>query len=168
MAKWICFLAIFLMNIFLLFCVKVTQSRQTLFDSMEYSPPDSSIHGILQARILNILLSVISILFFFLRFYELLLFSHSVVSNSLLPMDCSMPCFPVLHYLLEFAQTHIHWVSDAIQPPHLSPPSVLALELSSIRVFSNESTLCIRWPKYWSFSFSPSNEYSGLIYFRID
>ena len=84
------------------------------------------------------------------------------------PMECSMPCFPVLHYLLEFAQTHIHWVSDAIQPSHLSPPSVLALELSSIRVFSNESTLCIRWPKYWSFSFSPSNEYSGLIYFRID
>ena len=86
------------------------------------------------------------------------------------PVDCSMPCFPVLHYLLEFAQTHKHWVSDAIQPSHLSPPSVLALELSSIRVFSNESALLIRLTKYWSFNFSnsSSNEYSGLISFSID
>ena len=82
------------------------------------------------------------------------------------PMDYNTPDFPVLHHLPEFAQTHVHWVSDAIQP--LSPPSP-ALNLS-IRVFSNESALPIRWPKYWSFSFSisPSNEYSGLIFFRID
>ena len=87
------------------------------------------------------------------------------------PMDCSTPSFAVLHYLLEFAQTHVHWVDDAIQPsvlchPLLLPPSIFP----SIRVFSNESVLRIRWPKYWSFSFSisTSNEYSGLISFRID
>ena len=85
------------------------------------------------------------------------------------PIDCRKPGFPVLHHLLEFAQTHVHWVSDAIQPSHpLSPPSPSALNLSSIRVFANESVLRIRRPKYWSFSISPSNEFSGLISFRID
>ena len=85
------------------------------------------------------------------------------------PMDCSTPGFPVHHQLPEPTQIHIHRISYAIQPFHLpsspSPPSIF----SSIRVFSNESVLCIRWPKYWSFSFSiiPSNEYSGLISFRI-
>ena len=87
------------------------------------------------------------------------------------PMDCSTPGLPVHHQLLEFTQTHVHWVSDAIQPSH----SLLSLLLlpsifPSIRVFSNESALRIRWPKYWSFSFciSPSNEYSGLSSFRTD
>ena len=98
----------------------------------------------------------------------LLLFSHSVVSNALQPMDRSTPGFPVLQYFLGFAKTHVHWVSDAIQPsPPLSPilmPSIFP----SIRVFSNELALCIRWPKYWSFSISPSNEYSRLISFRIE
>ena len=87
------------------------------------------------------------------------------------PMDCSTPGFPVLHHLPEFAQSHVHQVSDAIQPSHLlSSPSPLAFILPSIRVFSNESIFRIRWPKYWSFSFSisPSNEYLGLISFRID
>jgi len=73
--------------------------------------------------------------------------------------------------LLELAQIHVHWVSDAIQPSYPLPfPSPPAFSFSSIKVFSNESTLCIRWPKYWSFSLSisPSNEYSGLISFRID
>ena len=86
-------------------------------------------------------------------------------------MDCSTPGLPVHHQLPEFTQTHVHRVSDAIQPSHpLSSPSPLALNLPSIRVFSDESVLCIRWPKYWSFSFniSPSNEYSGLISFRMD
>ena len=85
------------------------------------------------------------------------------------PMDCSMPGFPVLHHLPEFAQTHIHWVSDAIQPSHpLS--SLLPSVFPSIRVFSNESALRIRRLKYWSSSFSlcPSNKYSRLISFRID
>ena len=68
-------------------------------------------------------------------------------------------------------QTHVHWASDATQPSNpLSSPSPPAFSLHSIRVFSNESALHIRWPKCWSFSFSisPSNEYSGLISFRID
>ena len=86
-------------------------------------------------------------------------------------MDCSTPGFPVLHYLSELVQTHVHWVSDAIQPSlPLSSPSPLGFNLPSIRVFPNDLALCIRWPKYWSFSFSisPSNEYSGMISFRID
>ena len=85
-------------------------------------------------------------------------------------MHCSMPGFPVLHCLLEFAETHVLWVSDAIQPSHpLSPLLLLPSIFPSIRVFSNESVLLIKWPKYWSFSFSisPSNEYSGLNSFRI-
>ena len=84
---------------------------------------------------------------------------------------CSMPGFPILHYLLKFGQTYVHWVCDAIQPSHpLLPASPPALSLSRHQVFFSESGLCIRWPKYWSFSLSisPSNEYSGLIYFRID
>ena len=85
-------------------------------------------------------------------------------------MDYITPGLPVHHQLPEFTQTHVHWVSDAIEPSHPlsspSPPSIFP----SIRVFSNESVLHIRWPKYWSFSFiiSPSNEYSGLISFRMD
>ena len=87
------------------------------------------------------------------------------------PMDCSTPGFLAHHQLLELVQTHDHQVGDAIQPSHpLSSPSSPAFNLSQHQVFSNESVLCIRWPKYWSFSFktSPSNEYSGLISFRMD
>ena len=106
-------------------------------------------------------------------FKESLTLLHSIycccsVAKSFLtlcnPMDYSTPNFPVLHCLLEFAQSHVHWVSDAIQPSHpLLSPSPPASILSSIRVFSNESILCISWPNYWSLSFSisPSNEYSG-------
>ena len=81
-------------------------------------------------------------------------------------MDCSLPGFPVHHQLPEPIQIHVYQVSDAIQSFYLLLPSIFP----SIRVFSNESVLRIRWPKYWSFSFSisPSNEYSGLISFRID
>ena len=81
------------------------------------------------------------------------------------PMDWSTPGFPIHHQLPELAQTHVHQVSDAILPSHpLSFPSPRAFNLP------NEAVLRIRWPKYWSFSFSiiPSNEYSGLIYFRMD
>ena len=85
--------------------------------------------------------------------------------------DCSVPGSSVRHCLYEFTQIRVHWVSDAIQPSHpLLPPSTPALNLSQHQVFSNESTLRIRWPKCWSFSFSisPSNEYSWLISFRTD
>ena len=80
-------------------------------------------------------------------------------------MNCSTLGLPVHHQLPEFTQTHVHRVSDAIQPSHpLSSPSPPAPNPSSIRVFSNESTLCMRWPKYWSFSFSiiPSKEISYI------
>ena len=96
------------------------------------------------------------------------LLSHVLLCD---PVNCSMPGFLVLHHLLEFVQTHIHWVSDAIQPSHILLPFLLLPSIfPSSRVFSNESVLYIRWPKYWSFSFniSSSNEYSGLISFRID
>ena len=87
------------------------------------------------------------------------------------PMNRSTPGLPVHHQLPEFTQTHVHWVSDAIQPSHLlSSPFAPAPNPPSIRVFSNESTLRIRWPKYWSFSFSiiPSKLHPGLISFRMD
>ena len=77
-------------------------------------------------------------------------------------MDCNTAGFPVHHQLPELTQTHVHWVSDAIQPSHpLSSPSPPAFNLSQHQVFSSQSILCYRWPKYWSFSFSisPSNEY---------
>ena len=86
-------------------------------------------------------------------------------------MNCSTPGLPVYHQVPKFTQTHAHQVSDAIQPSHpLSSPSLPAPITPSIRVFSNESTRHMRWPKYWSFSFSisPSNEQSGLISFRMD
>ena len=84
-------------------------------------------------------------------------------------MNCSSLGFPVLYYLPEFAQTHDHWISDATQPTHpLSPLLLLPSIFPSIKVFCNELAFHIRWPKYWSFSISPSNEYSGLISFRIN
>ena len=84
--------------------------------------------------------------------------------------DCNTPGLTVHHQLLEFTQTHVHRIGDAIQPSHplLSPSTTFSL--SQHQGLSNESVLCIRWPKYWSFSFSisPSNEYSGLISFTMD
>ena len=93
------------------------------------------------------------------------------------PLDCSTPGFPVHYHLPEFTQTHVHRIDDAIQPSHplLSPSP--AFNLSQHQVFSNESALRIRWPKYWSFSFSnsplrvhcwSSNEHPGLISFTMD
>ena len=107
--------------------------------------------------------------------YSMVIIQFSSVAQFCLtlcnPIDCSMPGLPVNRQLPDFTQIHVHWVSDAIQSPHpllslLLLPSIFAI----IRVFSNESVLCIRWPKYWSFSFSisPANEYSGLISYRMD
>ena len=98
-------------------------------------------------------------------------FNLSVVSGSLqnLGLQHDRPSCPSL--LLESTQTHVHRISDAIQSSHpLSSPSSPAFNLSQHRIFSSESFLCIRWPKYWSFSFNinTSNEYSGLISFRMD
>ena len=87
------------------------------------------------------------------------------------PMDCSMPGLPVLHQLQELAHTHVHWVSDAVQPSHsLLPLLLLPSIFPSIGGFSNKSALCIKWPKYWSWSFSisPCSELSELISFRND
>ena len=103
--------------------------------------------------------------------------SCSVMSNSLQSHGLSTTGFPVHHQLPDLDQTHVHQVSNAIQPSHPLPPNHLILchpllllpsIFPSIRVFSNESVLHIRWPKYWIFSFSisPSDEYSGLISFR--
>ena len=98
-------------------------------------------------------------------------FGRSLVSDSLQPMNHSKPGLPVHHQLPEFTHTHVHRVSDAIQPSHLlSSPSSPACNPPSFRVFSNESTLHMRWPKYWSFSFSiiPPKKIPGLISFRMD
>ena len=95
-------------------------------------------------------------------------FSRSVMSD---PMNPSTPGLPVHHQLPEFTQTHVDRFSDAIQLSHpLSSLLLLPPIPPSIRVFSSESTLCTRWPKYWSFSFSiiPSKEIPGLISFRMD
>ena len=83
-------------------------------------------------------------------------------------MDCSTLVFPAFHYLPEIVQTHVHWVDNALQPCH--PLLLLPSIFPSIKIFSNELALRIKWPKYWSFRFStsPSNEYSELISFRID
>ena len=87
------------------------------------------------------------------------------------PLECSIPSFPVHHQVLKLAQTYVYQVSDAIQPSQpLSSTSPLPSIIANIRAFYSESVLCIRWPKDWSFGFSisPSNEYSGLISFRMD
>ena len=103
--------------------------------------------------------------------YLLLLFNHKSCLTLCSLMDCSTPGFPVLHYLPEFPQTHS--IESVMPSNHLIlcySFLLMPLLFLCIRVFSNESVLCIRWPKYWSFSFSisPSNEDSGLISFRMD
>ena len=87
------------------------------------------------------------------------------------PINRSTPGLPVHHQILEFTQTHVHQVGDAIQPSHLCHPLLLLPPIPLIiRVFSNESTLCMKWPKAWSFSLSisTSNEHPGLVSFRMD
>ena len=123
----------------------------------------------------NLKIGVLTYKFKIIKIYAPFFIQFSSVTQSCLtlsdPMDCSRPGLPVHHQLPEFTQTHVHWVSDAIQLSHsLSFPPPPTFNLSQIRVFLNESVLHIRWPKHWSFSFSisPSNKYSGLISFRID
>ena len=102
---------------------------------------------------------------------KFLSFSCQVVSNPLQLHDCSIPSSSVLHHLPEFTQSHVHWVVMPYNHLILCRPLLLLPSIfPSIGVFSNESALCIRWPKYWSFTFSisPSNEYSELISFRMD
>ena len=83
------------------------------------------------------------------------------------PMDCSTPGSPVLHYPQVFAQIHVYWVVMPSNRLIFCHPFLPCLQSFPAPGSSNESTLCIRWPKCWSFSISPSNEYSGLISFRI-
>ena len=88
-------------------------------------------------------------------------YQFSSVTQSCLSLcdsvDCSIPSLPVHHQLPELAQNHVHWISDVIQPSHpLQPLFLLPSVFLSIRLFSSESLFCIRWPKYWSFSFSIS------------
>ena len=116
----------------------------------------------------------VSVLIFLHSFQHFCQFSS--VTQSCLTLrdrvDYITPGLPIHHQLLELTQTHVHWVGDAIQPSHplLSPSPPALLGFPSIRVFFSKSVLHIRWPKYWSFSFSnsPANEFSGLISFRID
>ena len=98
-------------------------------------------------------------------------FSHSVVSSLHDPMNYSTPGLPVHHQLPKSTQTHVHWVSVPSNHLILFRPFLLLPSIfPSIRAFSNESALHIRWPKYWSFSFSISlsNEHPGLIFFSMD
>ena len=106
-------------------------------------------------------------------FNDIFIFFSSVAQSCLAlcdPMNRSTPGLPVHRQLPEFSQTHVRRVGDALQPSHpLCPLLLLPPIPPSIRVFSSESTLCMRWPKYWSFSFSisPSKEHPGLISFRM-
>ena len=131
---------------------------------MDCSLPGSSIHGVFQARGLE--WGAIA----FSSLYQIRSVSQSCLTLCN-PMNRSTPGLPVHHQLPEFTQTHVHRVGDAIQPSHPRCPLLLLPETApSIGVFSNESTLHMRWPKYCSFSFSinPSNEHPGLISFRMD
>ena len=133
--------------------MKVSVTQSCFCDPMDCSPPGSSVHEILQAR-KNRLSSVAQL--------------RPTICNL---MNHSTPGLPVHHQLPEFTQTHVHRVSDAIQPSHpLSSPLLLPPIPPNIRIFSNGSTLCMRWPKYWSFSFSiiPSKEIPGVISFRME
>ena len=118
---------------------------------------------------------LLAIYFINSKVFMQILVQFSSVTHSCLTlcnaMDCSMPGLPVHHQLPEFTQTDVHRDGDTIQPSHpLLSPSLPTFNLSQHQGISSESVLCIRWPKYWSFSFSisPSNEYSGLLSFGMD
>ena len=165
---------------FLLQCMKVksesevAQSYPTFSDPMDFSPPGSSIHGIFQARVLEwgaIAFSSFSV-YFSVKWRDQNTTYHqfSSVTQSCLalynPMDCSMPGLPVHHHLPEFTQTHVHWVSDAIQPSHpLLSLSTPALNLPQHQGLFKWVSSSYQVARHWSFSFSisPSNEHTGLI-----
>ena len=114
------------------------------------------------------MISVVTSLFFFISEFSLVTQPCPTLCD---PMNCSTPGLPVHHQLPELVQTHVHRAGDTIQSFILCCPLLLLPSIfPSIKVISNESVLPIRWPKYWSISFSisPSNEYSGLISFRMD
>ena len=176
----------------------VAQACLTIWDGVNCGPLGSSVHGIFQAKLLEWVaiscsrgsswprdqthLSCISCLGRWILYHwasweasknASVQFSSVTQSCPTLcdPMNCSMPGLPVHNQLPESTQNHVHWVSDAIQPSRpLSSPSPPPSIFPSIRVFSNESALHIRWPKYWSFSFNirPSNEHPTLMSFRMD
>ena len=147
---------------------EVAQSCPTLSDPMDCSLTGSSVHGIFQARVLEYCTIVIN---------TTLEINYCYCCCCSVTKLCPILCDPMdahkafLSFSIpEIAQTHVNWVDDAIQPLYAMPPSSpLPSIFPSIRVFPNELALCIRWPKDWSFSFSnsPSNEYAGLISFRI-
>ena len=108
--------------------------------------------------------SIITLVILLQKFYRCCCSVAKSYLNFCDPMDCSTPDLPVLRHLLEFAQTLVHWIGEAIQPSYcLSPSSHLPSISLKIKVFSNELALHVRWPKYWSFSISCSNEHSGVI-----
>ena len=181
-------------------CAQSLQSCPVLWDPMDYNLPGSSVYGILQARILEwvamhfsrgssrsrdhiqvFCFSCTASGFFlpmshlgslYRTYFCCWCFSVTKLCPTLCdPIDYGTPGLPVPHHLLEFAQVHVNLIGEAIQPSHLlSPLLLLPSFFPSIRVFSSELSLHIRWPKHWSFSFSisPSNEYLGLISFRMD
>ena len=148
---------------------EVAQSCPTLRDPMDCSLPGSSVHGILQARVLEwvaIALSTIQVRetenqFSSLILVQLFVNPWAAVHQASLSITHSQSLFKLMSVESVIPSNHL-----ILCRPLLLLPSVF----SSIRVFSNESVLYIRWPKYWSFSFSisPTNEYSGLISFRMD
>ena len=108
--------------------------------------------------------SIITLVILLQKFYRCFCSVAQSRLNFYDPMDCSTPGLPIFHHLLEFAQILVHWIGDAIQPSYsLSPSSHLPSISPRIKVFSNELALHVRWPKYWSFSISCSNEHSGVI-----
>ena len=103
-------------------------------------------------------------MFFIIQYGKTKLFSSVQLLSHVLLCDLGLQHLLTHHQLPEVAQTHVQWVSDVIQPSIPCLPLLLPSIFPSIRVFSNESVLHIRWPKYWSFSISPSNEYLGLMW----
>ena len=180
-------------------CAQSLQSCPVLWDPMDYNLPGSSVYGILQARILEwvamhfsrgssrsrdhiqvFCFSCTASGFFlpmshlgslYRTYFCCWCFSVTKLCPTLCdPIDYGTPGLPVPHHLLEFAQVHVNLIGEAIQPSHLlSPLLLLPSFFPSIRVFSSELALHIRWSKYWGFSFSisSSNEYLELIPYRI-